>query len=87
VGNEQQARSRIAVDLVDQLEDVVGCDMVIDCKQETFFVLLAQTPWESLRIQRPLKLLVYEAMANWKHRTALPCRGSVRNFPGPRLGV
>jgi len=41
-----------------------GCYMVIDRKQETFFVLLEQTPSERQRIQRTLKLLVYEAMAN-----------------------
>ena len=41
-----------------------GCYMVIDRKQETFFVLLEQTPLERQRIQRTLKLLVYEAMAN-----------------------
>jgi hypothetical protein len=41
-----------------------GCYMVIDRKQETFFVLLEQTPPERQRIQRTLKMLVYEAMAN-----------------------
>jgi hypothetical protein len=41
-----------------------ACYMVIDRKQETFFVLLEQTPSERQRIQRTLKLLVYEAMAN-----------------------
>jgi CubicO group peptidase (beta-lactamase class C family) len=41
-----------------------GCYMVIDRKQEMFFVLLEQTPSERQRIQRTLKLLVYEAMAN-----------------------
>src|SRR6201991_3703677 len=41
-----------------------GCYMVIDPKQEMFFVLLEQTPSERQRIQRMLKLLVYEAMAN-----------------------
>jgi hypothetical protein len=50
-------------------------------------VLLERTPSERKHIQRPLKVLVYEAMANRKHRTALPCRGSVRDFPGRRLGV
>jgi hypothetical protein len=64
VGNEQKARSRIAVDLGNQLENVVGCYTVIDRKQETFFVLLEQTPSERQRIQRTLKLLVYEAIAN-----------------------
>jgi len=41
-----------------------GCYMVIDRKQEMFFVLLEQTPSERQRIQRTLKLLVYEAMAD-----------------------
>jgi nucleoid DNA-binding protein len=41
-----------------------GCYMVIDRKQEMFFVVLEQTPSERQRIQRTLKLLVYEAMAN-----------------------
>jgi CubicO group peptidase (beta-lactamase class C family) len=41
-----------------------GCYMVIDRKQEMLFVLLEQTPSERQRIQRTLKLLVYEAMAN-----------------------
>ncbi len=35
-----------------RLENVVGCYMVIDRKQETFFVLLEQTPSERQRIQR-----------------------------------
>ena len=39
-----------------------GCYMVIDQKQEMFFVLLEQTPSERQRIQRTLKLLVYEAL-------------------------
>jgi CubicO group peptidase (beta-lactamase class C family) len=41
-----------------------GCYIVIDRKQEMFFLLLEQTPSERQRIQRTLKLLVYEAMAN-----------------------
>lgn len=41
-----------------------GCYMVIDRKQETFFVLLEQRPPERQSIQRTLELLVYEAMAN-----------------------
>jgi hypothetical protein len=41
-----------------------GCYMVvIDCKQETYFVL-KQTPSERQHTQRTLKLLVHEAMAN-----------------------
>ncbi|MBR0874426.1 beta-lactamase family protein [Bradyrhizobium tropiciagri] len=39
-----------------------GCYFVIDPKQDMFFVLLEQTPTERQRIQRTLKLLVYEAM-------------------------
>jgi hypothetical protein len=38
--------------------------MVIDRKQETFFVLLEQTPSERQHILRSLKLLVHEAMAH-----------------------
>jgi hypothetical protein len=38
--------------------------MVIDRKQEMFFVLLEQTPSERQRVQRTLKLLVYEALAH-----------------------
>jgi len=38
--------------------------MVIDRKLETFFVLLEQTASDRQRIQRTLKLLVYETMAN-----------------------
>ncbi|MBO4224231.1 hypothetical protein [Bradyrhizobium neotropicale] len=87
MGNEQEARPRIAVDLGNQLENVVSCYMVIGRNQEMFCVPLEQTPSERQRIQRTLKLLVYEAMANQKHRTALPCRGSVRDFPGHRPGV
>jgi CubicO group peptidase (beta-lactamase class C family) len=41
-----------------------GCYMVIDPKQEMLFVLMEQTPSERQRIQRTLKLLVYEAMKN-----------------------
>ena len=41
-----------------------GCYMVIDRKQETFFVPLEETPSERKHIQRTLKVLVYEAMAN-----------------------
>ncbi|MGE0285843.1 MAG: serine hydrolase domain-containing protein [Bradyrhizobium sp.] len=41
-----------------------GCYMVIDRKQEMFFILLEQTPSQRQRIQRTLKLLVYEALAN-----------------------
>ena len=41
-----------------------GCYMVIDRKLETFFVLLEQTASDRQRIQRTLKLLVYETMAN-----------------------
>jgi CubicO group peptidase (beta-lactamase class C family) len=41
-----------------------GCYFVIDRKQDMFFVLLEQTPSERQRIQRTLKQLIYEAMAN-----------------------
>ncbi|WFU28085.1 serine hydrolase [Bradyrhizobium sp. CB1717] len=41
-----------------------GCYFVIDPKQDMFFVLLEQTPTERQRVQRTLKLLVYEAMEN-----------------------
>lgn len=41
-----------------------GCYFVIDPKQGMFFVLLEQTPTERQRVQRTLKLLVYEAMEN-----------------------
>lgn len=39
-----------------------GCYMVIDRKQGMLFVLLEQTPSERQRVQRTLKLLVYEAL-------------------------
>jgi CubicO group peptidase (beta-lactamase class C family) len=39
-----------------------GCYFVVDKKQDMFFVLMEQTPSERQRIQRTLKLLVYEAM-------------------------
>jgi CubicO group peptidase (beta-lactamase class C family) len=39
-----------------------GCYMVIDRKQDMMFVLMEQTPSERQRIQRTLKLLVYEAL-------------------------
>jgi len=38
--------------------------LVIDRKQDMFFVLLEQTPSERHRVQRALKQLVYEAMEN-----------------------
>ncbi|MDB5621113.1 serine hydrolase domain-containing protein [Tardiphaga sp.] len=41
-----------------------GCYFVIDPKQDFFFILLEQTPSERQRIQRSLKLLVYEALEN-----------------------
>lgn len=41
-----------------------GCYFVIDRKQDMFFILLEQTPSERQRIQRSLKLLVYEALEN-----------------------
>jgi CubicO group peptidase (beta-lactamase class C family) len=39
-----------------------GCYFIIDPKQEFFMILLEQTPSERQRIQRSLKLLVYEAL-------------------------
>jgi CubicO group peptidase (beta-lactamase class C family) len=39
-----------------------GCYFVVDRKQDMFFVLMEQTPSERQRIQRTLKLLVYEAL-------------------------
>jgi CubicO group peptidase (beta-lactamase class C family) len=39
-----------------------GCYFIIDPKQDLFFILLEQTPSERQRIQRSLKLLVYEAL-------------------------
>ena len=39
-----------------------GCYFIIDRKQDFFFILLEQTPSERQRIQRSLKLLVYEAL-------------------------
>lgn len=45
-------------------DGATGCYMVIDRKQDMMFVLLEQTPSERQRIQRTLKLLVYEALKN-----------------------
>ena len=39
-----------------------GCYFVVDLKQDMFFVLMEQTPSERQRIQRRMKLLIYEAM-------------------------
>ncbi|WP_025037285.1 serine hydrolase domain-containing protein [Bradyrhizobium sp. DOA9] len=39
-----------------------GCYLVVDRKQDMFFLLLEQTPSERQRVQRTLKQLVYEAM-------------------------
>jgi CubicO group peptidase (beta-lactamase class C family) len=39
-----------------------GCYFIIDPKQDLFVILLEQTPSERQRIQRSLKLLVYEAL-------------------------
>ena len=38
--------------------------MVIDRKQDMFFVVLEQTPTERQRIQRTLKQMVYKALEN-----------------------
>src|SRR6266480_2858298 len=45
-------------------DGAAGCYMVIDRKQDMFFVVLEQTPTERQRVQRTLKQLVYEAMEN-----------------------
>jgi len=39
-----------------------GCYFIIDPRQDFFMILLEQTPSERQRIQRALKLLVYEAL-------------------------
>ena len=41
-----------------------GCYMVIDPKQEMFFMLLEQTPSERQHVQRTLEQLVYESLEN-----------------------
>jgi CubicO group peptidase (beta-lactamase class C family) len=41
-----------------------GCYMVVDRKQDMFFVLLEETPSERQRIQKAVKQLIYEAMEN-----------------------
>jgi hypothetical protein len=38
--------------------------MVIDLKQDMFFVLLEQTPSERQRVQRTLEQFVYESLEN-----------------------
>ena len=45
-------------------DGAAGCYMVVDRKQDMFFVVLEQTPTERQRIQRTLKQLIYEAMEN-----------------------
>jgi CubicO group peptidase (beta-lactamase class C family) len=45
-------------------DGAAGCYLVIDRKQDMFFVILEQTPTERQRVQRTLKQLVYEAMEN-----------------------
>ena len=45
-------------------DGAAGCYVVIDRKQDLFFVLLEQTPSERQRVQRTLKQLVYEALEN-----------------------
>jgi CubicO group peptidase (beta-lactamase class C family) len=45
-------------------DGAAGCYMVVDRKQDMFFVVLEQTPTERQRVQRTLKQLVYEAMEN-----------------------
>jgi CubicO group peptidase (beta-lactamase class C family) len=41
-----------------------GCYLVIDPRQDMFFLLLQQTPSERQRIQREVKKLIYEALDN-----------------------
>jgi CubicO group peptidase (beta-lactamase class C family) len=41
-----------------------GCHLVIDRKQDMFFVLLEQTPSERQKIQPAVKKMIYEAMEN-----------------------
>ena len=41
-----------------------GCYMVIDPKQDMFFMLLEQTPSERQHVQRTLEQLVYESLEN-----------------------
>ena len=45
-------------------DGAAGCYLMVDRKQDMFFVVLEQTPTERQRVQRTLKLLVYEAMEN-----------------------
>jgi CubicO group peptidase (beta-lactamase class C family) len=45
-------------------DGAAGCYMVVDRKQDMFFVVLEQTPTERQRVQRTLKQLVYDAMEN-----------------------
>jgi CubicO group peptidase (beta-lactamase class C family) len=45
-------------------DGAAGCYLVVDRKQDMFFVILEQTPTERQRVQRTLKQLVYEAMEN-----------------------
>ena len=46
------------------MDGASGCHMVIDRKQDMFFVLLEQTPSERQRVQRTLEQLVYESLEN-----------------------
>ncbi len=43
-------------------DGAAGCYFVVDPKQDMFFVLMEQTPSQRQRIQRRMKLLIYEAM-------------------------
>jgi CubicO group peptidase (beta-lactamase class C family) len=45
-------------------DGAAGCYLVVDRKQDMFFVVLEQTPTERQRVQRTLKQLVYEALEN-----------------------
>jgi hypothetical protein len=52
--------------------------MVVDRKQDMFFVVLEQTPTERQRVQRTLKQLVYEALESSRRSGELPRRGGAR---------
>ena len=57
------ARRRSPAKLFD-IDGAGGCHMVIDRKQDMFFVLLEQAPSERQRVQRTLEQLVYESLEN-----------------------
>jgi len=45
-------------------DGAAGCYMVVDRKEDLFFVLLEQTPSERQKIQPMVKKLIYEALEN-----------------------